>query len=78
MKDKYDEVFDEITKLYTEEAKPLLSEKKIDAALKREKKYIEYIRNAGLSPDIITRGNTAKYCKDMVRKDQPLYFLYYF
>ena len=77
MKDKYDEVFDEITKLYTEEAKPLLSEKKIDAALEREKNYIEYIRNAGLSPDIITRGNTAKYCKDMVRKDQPLYFLYY-
>ena len=77
MKDKYDEVFDEITKLYTEEAKPLLSEKKIDAALEREKNYIEYIRNAGLSPDIITRGNTAKYCKDMVRKDQPLYFIYY-
>lgn len=77
MKDKYDEFFDEIEKLYTEEAKPLLSEEKIKSTLEKEKDYIDYAREAGINPGSVTHGNTAKHCKDMLRKDQPLYFIYY-
>ena len=75
--DEYQKLFNEISETYIEEAKPLISDEKINSALENEKKYIEKAKNTGISPMSIVNGNTAKYCKDMLRKDQPLHFIYY-
>ena len=75
--DEYQKLFNEISETYIEEAKPLISDEKINSALENEKNYIEKAKNTGISPMSIVNGNTAKYCKDMLRKDQPLHFIYY-
>lgn len=75
--DGYEKLFHEISTAYKEDAMHLISDEKINSTIENEKEYIKKAKENGLSPMQIIHGNLAKYCKDMLRKDQPLYSVYY-
>lgn len=70
--------YDTIAEAFSEEASSLLSDTRIHQVLEEEKIRFHNASLLGISLEKLVRHNTARYCKDLLRKQQPLSFLYAF
>ena len=70
--------YDAVEKYFLEEAISLLPDALIKETLQVEKLRFENAAILGISPQKLVGNNTARHCKDLLRKNQPLSFLYTF
>lgn len=68
--------YDTVAKYFSEEAVSLISDTAIAKTLAAEKMRFENATILQISPLSIVGNNTARHCKDLLRKNQPLSFLY--
>lgn len=68
--------YDTIAEAFSGEARSLISDSAIQKTLDTEKIRFENASNLSISPKKLIGNNTARYCKDLLRKQQPLSFLY--
>lgn len=68
--------YDSIAQSFTEEAATLLPENIIEEILAEEKLRFEHAKLLQLPLSKLVGHNTLRYCKDLLRKRQPLSFLY--
>jgi len=69
--------YDTIANHFTEEARSLISDTVIKECLSREKKRFENAVFLQIPLKKIVGNNTLRHCKDLLRKEQPLPFLYF-
>lgn len=70
--------YDTIAEAFSKEARSLIPESVIEQILDKEKIRFENASLLDIPPEKLVRHNTTRYCKDLLRKQQPLPFLYFF
>ncbi len=68
--------FESIAEAFSEEAASLLPEEAIAQVLREEKCRFENASLLSVAPEKLVRHNTMRYCKDLLRRQQPFFFLY--
>lgn len=68
--------YEMIEACFLEEAASLLSDAQIQKTLQTEQLRFENAGLSGISPSRFIGSNTVRYCKDLLRKNQPFSFLY--
>lgn len=70
--------YDTIAEAFSKEARSLIPESVTEQVLDKEKIRFENASLLEIPPEKLVRHNTPRYCKDLLRKQQPLPFLYAF
>lgn len=68
--------YEDIAAIFTQNTATLLPEENVRQTLAEEKKRFENAAALQISPIKFIGGNTARHCKDLVRRNQPLFWLY--
>lgn len=68
--------YDTIAEHFTEEARSLISDALIEESLSNEKRRFENAAFLQIPARKLVGSNTLRHCKDLLRKEQPLPFLY--
>lgn len=73
----YQNTIRQLQEEFREEAAPFLTEERIDEILAQEKGQIEFAEQQHIPLSSWMGNNLRRYCKDLLRREQPLFVLYY-
>lgn len=74
---RYEEIYEKLEQDFLRDSASLLSEDAISQTLVAERKRFEQAKQFGTPCSFWIGSSLARYCKDLIRQNQPGYFLYY-
>lgn len=74
---RYQDALEQMKELFCEEAASLLTEEQIDQTLQSEKAALQFAEQHQIPLHSWMGNNIRRYCKDLLRRQQPLFALYY-
>lgn len=74
---RYQDTFERMEELFCEEAASLLTEEQMEQTMKSEKDILQFAEQHQIPISSWMGNNLRRYCKDLLRRQQPFFILYY-